>query len=119
MHILADENVARPIVAWLRDSGHEVLYAAESRIQASDVELLAEAETHGFVVLTEDRDFGELVFRNRLNSSGVVLLRLGDQPAYARLARLQRAWPLIETRLPGHFIVVTRARIRLRPLEGP
>ena len=47
MRILADENIPRTIVVWLRDQGHDVLHAAESRARTPDAELLAEAETRG------------------------------------------------------------------------
>ena len=116
MRILADENVPRPIVTWLRDRGHDVLYAAESRKQTPDSDLLAEAEAQGYVVLTEDKDFGELIFRGHANSHGVVLLRMENRPAAIRLARLQQVWTLVESRVPGHFVVVTASKIRLRPL---
>ncbi len=119
MRIFADENVPRPIVAWLRETGHDVLYAAETHRQTPDAELLAEAEDQGIIIMTEDKDFGELIFRDRANSHGVLLLRLGGQPAMTRLGRLQHVWPLIESRLPGHFLVLTRTRIRLRPLARP
>jgi len=116
MRILADENVPRTIVNWLRDSGQDVLYAAESRSRTPDVDLLAEAETQGRIVLTEDKDFGELIFRDHKNSYGVILLRMEDQPASARLVRLQQVWTVLEQRAQGHFVVVTPTRIRLRPL---
>ena len=119
MRLLADENVPRPIVAWLRDTGHDVLYAAESRKQTSDADLLAEAESQGYVVVTEDKDFGELIFRDHLNSHGVMLLRMENRPAAHRLARLQQIWVLVESRLPGHFVVVSSSKIRLRPLTTP
>lgn len=51
MRILADENIPRAIVVWLRDQGYEVLYASETRVQTRDVDLLAEAEARGFIVL--------------------------------------------------------------------
>ena len=116
MRILADENVPLPIVTWLRDRGHDVLYAAESRKQTPDADLLAEAEAQGYVVLTEDKDFGEAIFRGHANSHGVVLLRMENRPAAIRLARLQQVWTLVESRVPGHFVVVTASKIRLRPL---
>jgi predicted nuclease of predicted toxin-antitoxin system len=59
VRILADENVPRAIVVWLRQEGHDVFYASESRAQTSDADLLAEAEAQGYVVLTEDKDFGD------------------------------------------------------------
>ena len=46
-----------------------------ARAQTPDADLLTEAEDQGYVILTEDKDFGELVFRDRRNSHGVVLLR--------------------------------------------
>jgi len=112
MRILADENVPRPIVTWLRDTGHDVLYSAESRKQTPDADLLAEAEAQGYIVLTGDKDFGELIFRDHSNSHGVILLRMKNRPAAIRLARLQQVWTLVESRLPGHFVVVTASKIR-------
>ena len=119
MRVLADENVPRSIVVWLRGEGHDVLYAAESRAQTSDDDLLTEAEAQGYVILTEDKDFGGLVFRDRRNSHGVILLRMEDKPAADRLARLQAVWATIESNSPGHFIVVTEKRLRMRPLSSP
>ena len=119
MRILADENIPRMIVAWLRQEGHDVLYAAESRARTPDVDLLTEAEAQGYVVLTEDKDFGELVFRDRRNSHGVILLRMENLPASRRLARLKGVWTVAESNLPGKFIVVTETKVRTRPLTLP
>ena len=119
MRFLADENVPRPIVEWLRDTGHDVLYAAESRKQTPDADLLAEAEGQGYVVVTEDKDFGEPIFRDHLNSHGVLLLRMENRPGAHRLARLQQTWSLVESRLTGHFVVVSSSKIRQRPLATP
>jgi hypothetical protein len=49
----------------------------------------------------------------------VILMRMEDQPPALRLSRLQSVWSAIETHLPGHFIVVTRTRLRVRPLSPP
>jgi predicted nuclease of predicted toxin-antitoxin system len=92
VRLLADENIPRCIVEWLRAQRHDVLYAAEDRVQTPEVDLLSEAEAQGYVILTEDLDFGELVFRHHLNSHGVILMRMEDSPASIRLLRLQKAW---------------------------
>ena len=119
MRVLADENISRSIVIWLRDQGHDVLYAAESRVRTPDADLLTEAEAQRYVVLTEDKDFGELVFHERRNSHGVILLRLKDLTASERLARLQVVWADVEANLPGNFIVVIKTKMRLRSLKPP
>ncbi len=101
MRFLADENVPRPIVRWLRDQGQDVLYAAETRAQTPDVDLLNEAEAQELVIITEDKDFGELVFRDHLNSHGVILLRMGEFPASVRLRDSKRSGPRSKTTSPA------------------
>ena len=74
MHWLADECVHSPVVDELRNVGHDVVYAAEVARQTADVLLADEALREQRILLTEDKDFGEIVFlhartrraRNRL-----------------------------------------------------
>jgi predicted nuclease of predicted toxin-antitoxin system len=116
MKVFADENVAKGIVQWLRANLHDVLYAPEELPGAPDVDWLARAEQEERIVLTADKDFGELVFRDGLNSHGIVLLRLNDVTAADALARLQKVWSIVEANPTGRFIVVTPHRTRVRPL---
>jgi predicted nuclease of predicted toxin-antitoxin system len=116
MRFFADENIAHPVVEWLRLAGHDVLYAAEIRPRESDSVWLREAESQRRLILTSDKDFGELVFRNRLNSYGVVLLRLEDLGLSQRLARLNAAWAVVEANLSGKFIVISERKVRVRKL---
>jgi predicted nuclease of predicted toxin-antitoxin system len=116
MNLFADENVARGIVRWLRASGHDVLYAAEALPGAPDADWLATAEKQKRIVLTADKDFGELVFRDGLNSHGIVLLRLDDVTAAEALIRLQSVWGIVEANRSGRFIVITQKKTRVRKL---
>ena len=63
MRWLADECVAAPLVARLREAGLDVTYMAEIAPAATDPEAIARAHHEGRLLLTEDKDFGELVFR--------------------------------------------------------
>jgi predicted nuclease of predicted toxin-antitoxin system len=116
MRFFADENVARALIVWARGNGHDVLYAAEGAGGVDDATWLAEAEQSERVILTADKDFGELIFRDHLNSHGVVLLRLEDLAVPERVARLQTVWSVIEANPKGKFIVVTAKKVRVRPL---
>jgi len=116
MRLFADENVARAIVRWLRTEGHDVLYAAEAAPGESDPVWLQRAEAEQRLLLTSDKDFGELVFRDRLNSYGVVLLRLEELPLTERLARLETAWSVVEANPAGKFIVIGEHKVRVRAL---
>lgn len=119
MRILADENVARDVVAWLRASGHDVLCAADAQAGATDVHWAAFAEQEQRVIMTADKDFGELVFRDGLTGHGIVLLRLDDLSVADILARLQSVWSVVEANPAGRFIVITENRVRVRALPAP
>jgi predicted nuclease of predicted toxin-antitoxin system len=116
VRFLIDENVPRPIFAWLQSQGHDVLLAGEIAAGESDAHWLTLAESDKRLIVTADKDFGELIFRDQLNSHGVILLRLYDLPLADRLARFQSVWSVIEANPKGRFIVVTSKRVRVRPL---
>jgi predicted nuclease of predicted toxin-antitoxin system len=76
MNILADESVDRQIVEKLRLDGHHVLYVAEMEPGISDDAVLDRANRQAAILVTADKDFGELVYRLGRIHAGVVLLRL-------------------------------------------
>jgi predicted nuclease of predicted toxin-antitoxin system len=76
---LADECVAGVIVARLRATGHDVAYTAEISPAASDTHAIAYAHRESRLLLTEDKDFGELVFRWNWPVPGLVLLRIDPE----------------------------------------
>ena len=80
MRFLADENFEPQFVARLRTEGHEVLFLDEYDAGIDDVEILATAVEQDAVVITNDKDFGELIFRHGFESRGVIFLRLYDLP---------------------------------------
>lgn len=79
MRFLADENVEQPIVGSLRQAGHAVTYVCELAPGASDERVLELAQRESRVLLTNDKDFGEMAYRRRCLSAGAVLLRLSSQ----------------------------------------
>ena len=116
MRFLADECCDGGVVRALRDHGHDVFSVAESLPGASDDALLALAFEEERLVLTEDRDFGELVHRLRLPSHGVVYLRFGVEDRAEKAPRLVEVVDTLAERLPGAFVVLEKDRVRLRPL---
>ena len=91
MRLLADENIHADLVVWLRAQKHDVVYAAEFLQQTEDSSLLLLAEAQQRVVITDDKDFGELVFHRHLPTSGVILLRLRMPQIELRTARLHES----------------------------
>jgi predicted nuclease of predicted toxin-antitoxin system len=116
MRILANENFPREAVEALRAAGHDIAWVRTDRPGSSDKEVLACAQAEGRLLLTFDKDFGELAFRSGLSAaSGVILFRV-LAPSPAVLARL--AVRVLDSRLdwPGHFCVIENDRIRMTPL---
>lgn len=93
MNLVCDEGIERQIVDALRAAGHTVWYVAEMRPGISDDEVLEKAAAEEATVVTNDKDFGELVFRQGRAHHGVVLLRLhgldADKKAESRHARFR------------------------------
>lgn len=114
MNFIADEGVDRQIVERLRIKGYSVVYVAEMQPGISDDVVLDLANQHNALLVTADKDFGELVFRLRRLTSGVILLRLaGLSPERkAEIAVLIINQHLEE--LIGAFTVIAPGSLRIR-----
>ena len=81
MRFLVDESTGAAVAEFLRGQGHDVVAVAEITPQAIDQDILQSALADQRIVITNDKDFGDLVFRSGLAHAGVVLLRLRDESA--------------------------------------
>lgn len=117
MKFAADECCDALLVAGLRGDGHDVWYALESARGASDEAVLQLAAAEERILLTEDKDFGELVVRLGLPAYGIVLLRLSPADSDAKLVRLREVLRQDALRLPGMFVVIDESKARFRPLR--
>ncbi|HEY8667599.1 MAG TPA: DUF5615 family PIN-like protein, partial [Tepidisphaeraceae bacterium] len=104
------------MVAMLRGLGHDCLDFSAIPPRMPDVDVLRMAARDGRVVLTADKDFGELVFVHAIPCPGVVLIRIALAQETDRVARLRSVLPTVLTRLPGSFVTITTAGVRARPL---
>jgi predicted nuclease of predicted toxin-antitoxin system len=116
MNLLADENIDHQIVESLRREGHTVLYVAEMRPGISDEEVLARANEASALLVTADKDFGELLFREgRLSSGGVVLLRLSGLPSRLKAETVAEAFRDSGPQFTRAFTVISPGKVRVRP----
>lgn len=114
MKFLADENVDRQIVDGLYREGYIVSYIADMEQGISDDAVLEMANKEGALLLTADKDFGELIFRLHRLSAGVVLVRLAG---LSSAKKTEIVVPIIKKHskeLIGSFAVVTPSGIRIR-----
>jgi predicted nuclease of predicted toxin-antitoxin system len=110
MNLLADESVDESIVARLRQDSHEVIYVAELEPGIPDSLVLDRANEQGALLLTADKDFGELTFRmNRVHGGGV-LVRLAGLSTEAKADLVAAAFISHGAKFAGHSVSFHRAR---------
>lgn len=114
MRFLLDESVDARLASTLRELGHDVaLVASDYRPGMKDLEVLGTARREGRILITNDRDFGELVVRRGLAHSGLILMRLESNTLAAKEAAL-RSVLQDHSALLSQFLVVTERGVRAR-----
>ena len=79
MKFIADENLGIRVPEFLKNSGFDIVSVKEILRGKPDQDILSFANEQNRILITLDKDFGELVFKEKLIHSGVVLLRLKDE----------------------------------------
>ncbi len=113
MQFLVDENLGSRFAEVLKRHGYRALFAGSIMRGAPDEDILSFAEKESMVIITEDKDFGELVFRLKLSSRGVILLRL----ITADPEKLFEAVKGMLGKSEGKFIVLKEGGVRVRDLK--
>jgi predicted nuclease of predicted toxin-antitoxin system len=115
LRLLANETVPRRLVEALRSAGHDLVWIAEDEPSTSDSDVLERAIRESRVLLTFDKDFGELAFKRRLPSHcGVILVRLPPVPDEVTRLVLEAMGSGVA--FVGRFVVIESGRIRERLL---
>ena len=114
LDLVADENVDAPIIAALRAAGHQIVYVQELDPGIDDARVLALANRCGALLLTSDKDFGELVFRQGLVHAGVILYRLAGLTSERKAAAILEVLRTHGDALLGAFTLVSPAHVRIR-----
>jgi predicted nuclease of predicted toxin-antitoxin system len=113
--LLADEGAEAPTVTRLRSDGHDVTHdVTELAPGIADDAVLELANAEERVLLTTDKDFGELVFRLRRLPLGVLLLRLAGIGQEARAEIVSQVIAAHGEQMTGAFTVVSPAAVRIR-----
>ena len=114
MNLLVDESVNKLIVHELRLSGHNVLYVSEFAPSIDDEKVLDQANQNSAILLTEDKDFGELVYRQRRVHMGVILIRLSGLSTQAKAKIILNVFANHADELLHAYSVITPGRVRVR-----
>lgn len=112
MRFLVDECTGPATARWLRSRGHEVFSVFNEARGMDDSDIVRKAYAENWILITNDKDFGEKVFRERFPHRGVIFLRLDDERAVCKIGALRRLLNSYADKLADHFVVVTETRVR-------
>lgn len=116
MNILADENIACQVVERLLQDGHNVRYTIQG-LGIADTVVLKAAYHESALILTDDKDFGDLVIQQGLQTSGVILVRLPGIPPNQKAEIVAKVVRTYEHSLMNAMTVITPNKVRIRNLR--
>ena len=112
MRFLVDECSGPKLAGWLSGEGHEVFSVFDQARGADDDFVILKAFDEDWILITNDKDFGEKIYRERHPHHGVILLRLRDEGTASKINVMRNLLATYSNRLPNQFVVVSESRIR-------
>ncbi|MEI7450476.1 MAG: DUF5615 family PIN-like protein [Desulfomonile sp.] len=113
MRFLVDECTGPAVAQWLREQKHQVWSVYEEGRGMDDDDIVQKAFVENWILITNDKDFGEKIYRERRPHKGVVFLRLRNERAANKIASLRRLLKGYANQLANGFVVVTESQVRI------
>lgn len=112
MKFIVDECTGPNVARWLAAEGHVVFSVYDQAPGLPDENILQKAFAEGWILITNDKDFGEKVYREKRQHHGIIFLRLVDERAPNKIAVLQKLLDNHAENLSEKFVVVTEKNVR-------
>ena len=112
MRFLVDECTGPAVASWLKDHKHEVFSVFDEARGIDDDDVIQKAVDEKRILITNDKDFGDKVYRDGRLHRGVILLRLEDERSDSKIRVLSHLLDTYSDRLPDSFLVVTEKQVR-------
>ncbi|OGB86640.1 hypothetical protein A3J41_03535 [candidate division TM6 bacterium RIFCSPHIGHO2_12_FULL_38_8] len=113
MKLLIDECVGPSVVRWLKEQNHDVVSIYDDFAGMKDVHVLQKSVTENRILITHDKDFGELIFKKKYQHCGILFLKLLDQQPTSTMRILERIITKHSNDLRNNFVIVTEVNIRI------
>ena len=112
MRFLVDECAGPRLARWLKKQGHEVFSVYEEARGMRDDDIIQKAFTENWILITNDKDFGEKVYREGQSHKGLIILRLQDERTVVKIETIRRLIESYGDKLADRFVVATEKRVR-------
>ena len=113
---LADVNIEKPLVDYLVKQGYDIKWIPDYDCEMPDEDLLQLANQEKRIFITNDKDFGDLIFLQRKVSAGIILFRVKGQNSQETIKLMKKLLMGYRDKLLNHYVVITKAKIRIVPL---
>ena len=112
----ADVNIEKPIVDYLLKQGCDIKWVPDYNCETSDEDLLQLANEEKRIFITNDKDFGALIFLQKKASGGTILFRVKGQKSQEKIRLMKKLLMGYRDKLLNHYVVITTSKIRIVPL---
>ena len=112
MRFLVDECTGPAVAKWLSKQGYEIFSVYDQAHGLDDDGIMEKAFVENWILITNDKDFGEKVFRERRPHRGIIFLRLEDERSDSKIDIISSLLSNYKDQLPENFTVVTETKVR-------
>ena len=117
LKFLVDVGVGRKVEEFLEDQGYDSKFVRSIDPRLPDQEIIKIAAMEDRMIITMDKDFGELVYHSALDHCGVILLRLEDASGIEKLEVMKEIISKYSEQIKNHFCVYQKGKFRVRNIK--
>ncbi len=114
---LANVNVEKPLIDFLNEKGFDIKWVTNIDKRMPDDRVCEIANSEQRIIITNDKDFGEIVFYQKKIAYGIILMRVKDQNSSEKIILLDKLLENYLDKIANHFVVLTKTKFRFIPLE--
>jgi predicted nuclease of predicted toxin-antitoxin system len=114
LKFIVDVGISKKVEQWLQNHGYDIKSIRDINPRMSDKEILKMATSERRMVITMDKDFGELVYNSGLPHSGVLLLRLEEARSVEKVKIIEKILERYSDKLSNNFCVFKDGKLRIR-----
>jgi len=113
IRFIIDECVGSSVAKWLSNKSYKIYSIANESYGISDEKILDKAFNEDWVIITNDKDFGDLIFRDKKKHCGVIFMRLDNESSINKIRCLEKLLSYHIKKIKNKFIVLTEKNIRI------
>jgi predicted nuclease of predicted toxin-antitoxin system len=113
IRFLVDECTGPSVAKWLSKEGYEVFSVFDESPGINDKEILKKAYEENWVIITNDKDFSDLIFKDLHPHRGVIFLRLSNERSINKINCLEKLLTQFPDKIKDQFVVVTETNVRI------